>query len=321
MTMTGRLLGIGAAAMTILLGASSLAGVPAQKTQAPGYYRMMLGDFEVTVLSDGTFPIKAAEILANVTPKELETSLSRAFLKDPIEESVNGFLINTGSKLVLVDTGAGSFFGPTVGKLLKNLEASGYRPEQVDEIYITHMHLDHIGGLLADGKIAFPNATVRAAQQEADHWLSKEKMEAAPKEAKDAFEGAMKVLAPYTAAGKFKPFNGDTELVPGVRTMAAAGHTPGHTVYVIESKGEKLVLWGDLMHIAAVQFPDPAVTIRFDTDAIAATAARKKIFAEAAEHREWVGGAHLSFPGVGHLRASGSGYTFVPINYSSLLLH
>jgi glyoxylase-like metal-dependent hydrolase (beta-lactamase superfamily II) len=316
----GRLLGIAAAAM-MLSGALCVAGAPPQKTQAPGYYRMTLGDFEVTALSDGTFPMKASELLTNVTPKELEGALDRAFLKDPLEGSVNGFLINTGSKLVLIDTGSGTFFGPIVGHLIKNLEASGYRPDEVDEIYITHMHPDHLGGLIGDGKMAFPNATVRAAREDADYWLSKQKMDAAPKEAKETFENAVKALAPYQAAGRFKPFSGDVELVPGVRAEAAHGHTPGHTVYVVESKGDKLVLWGDLMHIGAVQFPDPAVVIHFDTDSTAAAASRKKIFAEAAGEREWVGGAHVSFPGIGHLRAAGSGYEFVPINYSSFLLH
>jgi glyoxylase-like metal-dependent hydrolase (beta-lactamase superfamily II) len=315
----GWLLGITAA--TLLSGAVCMASAPPQKTQAPGYYRMTLGDFEVTALSDGTFPMKASELLTNVTPKELEGALDRAFLKDPIEGSVNGFLVNTGAKLVLIDTGSGTFFGPIVGHLIKNLEASGYRPEEVDEIYITHMHPDHLGGLIADGKMTFPNATVRAAQEDADYWLSKEKMNAAPKEAKETFENAMKALMPYKAAGRFKPFSGDVELVPGVHAVAAHGHTPGHTVYVIESKGDRLVLWGDLMHIGAVQFPDPAVIIHFDSDSTAAAASRKKIFAEAAEKREWVGGAHVSFPGIGHLRAAGSGYEFVPINYSSFLLH
>ena len=99
--------------------------------------------------------------------------------------------------------------------------------------------------------------------------------------------------------------------------MASHGHTPGHATYAIGSKGEKLVLWGDLMHVAAVQFPEPSVTIQFDTDSKAAMAQRKKAFAAAAKAGYWVGAAHLSFPGIGHLRKSGSGYNFVPANYSS----
>jgi glyoxylase-like metal-dependent hydrolase (beta-lactamase superfamily II) len=305
-------------AVTILFGTvAAHAAAPQQKTQAPGYYRFKLGDFEVTVLSDGTFPMKAAEILAN-PPQQTEAALARAFLRDPIEVSVNAFLINTGSKLVLVDTGAGSLFGPTVGKLMVNLKASGYTPDQVDEIYISHMHLDHVGGLVNDGKIAFPNAVVRAAQLEADHWLSDAHLNAAPKERKEGFENAMKQVNPYVVAGRFKPFGADAALEPGIRAVAAAGHTPGHTAYVVESMGQSLVLWGDTMHVAAVQFPDPSIVIRFDDDATAAAAARKKIFADAAQNDWWVGGAHLPFPGIGHLRTSGTGYIFVPANYTSL---
>ena len=302
---------------TLLFGAAAQASAPQQKSQAPGYYRMMLGDIEITTLSDGTFQLEASKLLTNVTSKQLESALLRSFLKDSLETSVDAFLINTGSKLVLVDSGAGVLFGPTVGKLQANLKAAGYRPEQIDEIYITHMHGDHIGGLLVDGKIAFPNAIVRAAQQEADFWLSKSNMDAAPKEAKDAYQAAMTMIAPYQAAGKFKPFNGDTELVPGVRAVAAPGHTAGHTVYVVESKGQKLVLWGDLMHVAAVQFPEPATTIKFDTDSKAAAAQRKKAYADAATQGYLVGSAHLSFPGIGHLRAEGKGYVFTPVNYAA----
>jgi len=222
---------------------------------------------------------------------------------------------------VLVDTGAGTFFGPTVGKLLTNLAASGYRPEQVDEVYITHMHSDHIGGLIKDGKMAFPNAVVRASQPEADYWLSKAEMAAAPAAAKDAFANAQKALGPYIAAGRFKPFNGDVELVPGVRSVVTPGHTPGHTLYMVESGGEKLLLWGDLMHAATAQFPDPSVSLQYDIDLPAAMEQRKKVFADAAEHRYWVGGAHLPFPGIGHLRTNGSGYTFVHANYTTLTRH
>jgi glyoxylase-like metal-dependent hydrolase (beta-lactamase superfamily II) len=305
-------------ALTLLFGAAAEAGAPQQKTQAPGYYRLMLGDIEVTALCDGTFSMDADKLLTGITPPQLDAALARSFLKDPVETSVNAFLINTGSKLVLIDTGAGVLFGPTVGKLPASLEASGYRPEQVDEIYITHMHGDHVGGLIKDGKRAFPNAIVRAAQQEADFWLSKAHMDAAPADRKDGYQGAMNMLNPYVSAGKFKPFSGDTELVPGIRAVASPGHTAGHTVYVVESKGQRLVLWGDLMHVAAVQFPNPAVTIRFDTDSAMAAAQRKKVFADAAEHGDWVAGAHLSFPGMGHLSAAGSGYAYMPANYSAL---
>ncbi|HWX29776.1 MAG TPA: MBL fold metallo-hydrolase [Steroidobacteraceae bacterium] len=307
-----------ALALTLLFGVTAEAGAPQQKTQAPGYYRLMLGEIEVTALCDGTFSMDAGKMLTGIAPPQLDAALARSFLKDPVETSVDAFLINTGTKLVLIDTGAGTLFGPTLGNLPASLKASGYQPEQVEEIYITHMHGDHVGGLVKDGKRAFPNAIVRAAQQEADFWLSKAHMDAAPADRKDGYQSAMNMLNPYVSAGKFKPFSGDTELVPGIRAVASPGHTAGHTVYVVESKGQRLVLWGDLMHVAAAQFPDPAVTIRFDTDSAMAAAQRKKVFANAAEHGDWVGGAHLSFPGLGHLSAAGSGYAYVPANYSAL---
>ena len=143
-------------------------------------------------------------------------------------------------------------FGGDLGRLLSNLQASGYSPDQVDEIYVTHMHTDHIGGLMRDGKPAFINATVRADVREADHYLSQSRMIAAPADEREDFESAIAILAPYVAARKFKPFDGEVELVPGIRARPAPGHTPGHTIYVVESNGEKMVVWGDLMHVAAI---------------------------------------------------------------------
>jgi glyoxylase-like metal-dependent hydrolase (beta-lactamase superfamily II) len=308
----------GVAAVLCLFTAAH-AAAPQVKTQAPGYYRLMLGDFEVTALSDGTVPLPVDTLLTHTTKTRTDAALARNFLKPPVETSVNGFLINTGSKLVLVDTGAGGLFGPTLGNLAANLKAAGYQPEQVDEIYITHMHADHVGGLIGTpDHLAFPNAIVRADQHDADFWLSPENLANAPKEMKGFFQGAVASLQPYVAAGKFKPFQGDTELMPGIRAVAAPGHTPGHSIYVVESQGQKLVLWGDLMHVAAVQFAHPDVTIQFDTDSKSAAVQRKRAYQAAAKDGTLVGAAHLSFPGLGHLRAEGGGYAWVPLNYSGL---
>jgi len=306
------------AASTLLIGSPAHAEAPLAKTLPPGFYRMMLGDFEITALSDGTLPLKVETLLTNTSPAKVKKALDRWYLKDPVDTSVNVYLINTGSKLVMVDAGTGVLFGPTLGKLVGNLQASGYRPEQVDEIYITHMHADHVGGLMSGDKLTFPNATVRADKHDADYWLSQANMDAAPQNAKDFFKGAMASLNPYVAAGKFKPFDGDTELVPGVKAMASRGHTPGHTTYVVESKGAKLALWGDLMHVAAVQFAEPSVTIKFDTDPKSAAEQRKSAYADAASKGYWVAAAHLSFPGIGHLRADGKAYAWVPANYAPL---
>ena len=305
-------------AAVLLAAGAAQAGAPQQKVQAPGWYRMALGDIEVTALSDGTVALPVEKLLTGTTPKKVEAALARWRMGTPVETSVNGYLINTGAKLVLVDAGAGGLFGPTLGKLVANLKAAGYQPEQVDEIYITHMHPDHVGGLAADGKPVFPNAIVRADQHDADFWLSQANLDAAPKDSKGFFQGAMASLKPYVDAGKFKAIEADGELVPGVSSVATFGHTKGHRNYVVESKGQKLVLWGDLMHVAAVQFATPAVTIAFDTDSKAALAQRRKAFAAAAKGGYWIGASHLSFPGLGHLAPQGSGYQFQPANYTAL---
>ena len=311
--------GIALAPVTSLVSVAH-AAAPMAKTQAPGFYRMMLGDFEVTAISDGTVKLPMKDLLTNTTPAKVDAALKRAAIAYPVETSVNAYLINTGSKLVLIDTGAAGLFGPTLGNLLTNLKASGYQPEQIDEIYITHMHADHVGGLMSGGAIAFPNATLRIDKADTDFWLSEAKMNAAPADSKGFFQGAMASVNPYVAAGKLKTFEGGVELVPGIRPQATHGHTAGHSVYIVESKGEKLVLWGDLMHVAAVQFDNPAVTIKFDSDTKDAAKERKKAYADAAKGGYIVGVSHISFPGLGRVRANagGKGYTWIPVNYSSL---
>jgi glyoxylase-like metal-dependent hydrolase (beta-lactamase superfamily II) len=309
-------LGLLAAASALMFTQAAFAEAPQVKTQAPGYYRMMLGDFEVTVLFDGAIDLKPTELLTNVKKEDVTKALTQRFQKEPVPTSVNAFLVNTGSKLVLVDTGTGALGGPTLGGIVNNLKAAGYQPEQVDEIYITHMHFDHVGGLMSGDKLTFPNAVVRADQHDADFWLSQANLDKAPEAMKGFFKGAQASLNPYVAAGKFKSFNGDTDLVPGVKAMSTYGHTAGHTVYAVESKGQKLVLWGDLMHVPAVQFQHPEVTIQFDTDSKAAAKERKKAFADAAKQGYLVGVAHLPFPGLGHLRSEGKGYAYVPVDYT-----
>jgi glyoxylase-like metal-dependent hydrolase (beta-lactamase superfamily II) len=301
-------------ALAFLAGAAS-AAAPMAKSPAPGYFRMMLGDFEITPVSDGTVDLPVHELLAQKADKTHAT-LAKNFLKSPLETSVNAYLVNTGSKLILIDSGAGGFFGPTLGKLVANIKAAGYQPEQVDEIYVTHFHADHLGGLVNNTQALFPNATLRPNKQESDYWLSQANMDKS--QDKYSFEAAKKATAPYIQAGKFQPFQGDVELVPGIRAITTNAHTPGHTTYMVESKGQKLLVIGDLIHVAAVQMPEPKTTIDFDSDQKASAIARKKAFDAAAKGGYLIGGAHLQFPGIGHLRSEGQGYQFIPVNYTQM---
>jgi glyoxylase-like metal-dependent hydrolase (beta-lactamase superfamily II) len=297
------------------LAGSAFAAAPMVKTPAPGYSRIMLGQFEVTPLSDGTVDLPVDQLLAQ-DAKKTTAALTASHLKSPLETSDNAYLVITGSKLVLIDSGAGSVFGPTLGKLVTNLKAAGYKPEQVDEIYITHFHGDHVGGLVNNSAAVFPNAVVRANKTESDYWLSQANMDKAKD--KGSFQGAQAALGPYVKANRFKPFEGSVELVPGIRANPTGAHTPGHTTYMVESGGQKLLVIGDLIHVAAVQMENPAVTIQFDSDQKAAAAARKKEFDAAAKGGYLIGGAHLQFPGMGYLHAEGKGYRFIPVNYTQM---
>jgi glyoxylase-like metal-dependent hydrolase (beta-lactamase superfamily II) len=304
------------AMLGLLPSADSFAAAPQQRTQAPGYYRLALGSFEITALADGTADFPMDKLLIGPTPAEIQKAFSQSFLKLPVETSVNAFLINTSTKLILVDTGAGDLFGPTLGHMLGNLRAAGYKPEEVDAILITHLHGDHIGGLSQGGKMVFPNATLYVGQKDVSYWLNESNEAGAPESAQGNFKTARLAMGLYLAANKMKPFTGDTVIFPGIKAVEAPGHTPGHAMYQIESDGQKLLLWGDLVHAAAVQFADPSVSIQWDSDPKQAEATREKVFADAAKDGYWIAGAHLPFPAFGHIRAEGKGYVYVPINYT-----
>ncbi len=294
----------------------SAAQTAMSNSESPGWYRMRLGQFEITALHDGTLQLPADKVFTKISPARIGSLLARAYLPNDVTLAVNAFLVNTGTRLVLIDTGTGTspMFGSKLGSLLANLRASGYAPEQVDEIYITHLHTDHIGGLTRDGQAGFSNATVRAHVREADFYLNQARLDAAPPDAREDFESAMVAFKPYIAANRFRPFDGATELTPGVRAIPAPGHTPGHTIYAIESRGEKMLVWGDLMHVAAIQFPQPSATVQFDWDTTQSARQRRTVFADAAKNGYFVAAAHVAFPGIGKLRADGDGYTWVPVS-------
>ncbi|WP_337270417.1 MBL fold metallo-hydrolase [Oryzifoliimicrobium ureilyticus] len=332
-TSLGRLIPIAAAALviteTLFVSAAkpSFAAAPIVGTQAPGFYRMMLGSFEITVLSDGTHPFPVHKVLTQVVggkgaipldqaaPGEADALLAESKLAVPVQGSINAFLINTGSKLILIDSGAGSLYGDCCGHLIANLKSAGYSPDQVDEIYLTHLHADHVGGIAPNGNMAFKNAVVRVSQVDADYWLSDKNEQAAPKLLNSMFEGDKASLKPYIDAGKFKPFTYGEQLSPGITPIASPGHTPGHSFFMVESDGQRMLMWGDVVHVAAVQFPNPSVTLAYDSDAQMAENEREMVFSEAARSGYWIGAAHISFPGVGHVSASQGKYYWIPANY------
>jgi glyoxylase-like metal-dependent hydrolase (beta-lactamase superfamily II) len=281
--------------------------------QAPGFYRLRLGDFRITVLSDGTAPRDLPKIMSN--PAAVTEAFNAWHEALPTELSINCFLVDTGPKKILIDTGAGELFGATSGKLVNNLHQAGYRPEDIDTILLTHIHGDHSGGLSIGDRRVFPNAEVYVDRRDPDYWLSDAAEAAAPEDRKMTFAQSRQTLDPYVQADRLRTFDGATELFPGVRTVPEPGHTPGLTGYMLESRGERLLLWGDIVHAAEVQFRDPTVTVEYDVDPNQAVASRLRALDDAAREGYLVGGAHLSFPGLGHVRAEGTAFSWAPAPY------
>jgi glyoxylase-like metal-dependent hydrolase (beta-lactamase superfamily II) len=290
--------------------------VAQQKTQVPGYYRLAVGDYEVTALFDGYNDL-SPNLLKGLSKDQIRALLLRRDIDTPgVQTAFNAFLINTGKNLVLVDTGAGQCIGETAGNLSANIKAAGYEPAQVDTILLTHLHLDHVCGLVdAKHQPIFANATVYASKPEADYWLDPGAIARVPESAKGYFRVAQESTAPYLAAARFKTFTPGQSPVEGVQTTLEAGHTPGSTTYQFSSKGQSILFLGDLIHNLAVQFDHPEVSIGFDTDAKAAIASRGQVFGDVAAKKTWVAAAHLPFPGIGRITRIDKHFQWVPVEY------
>jgi glyoxylase-like metal-dependent hydrolase (beta-lactamase superfamily II) len=305
--------------MTSISGASVESGltVPGVNLQDAGVYNFNVGSIRITALSDGTVPGDMHQLLRDTTEQRTDGLLQKGFVTNPVEISINVFMFKLGTRLYLVDTGSGQLFPAGFGgKLLQSLAAAGVRPEQVTDILLTHAHDDHMGGLIHDGALEFPNAIVHVAKADVDFFGDRSNA-AKAHYGMNYFDDYFASLKHYVDAGKVQTFEGTTEIAPGISATVRPGHTPGSTFYTVESDGQKIVFVGDIIHVGAVQFPEPHVTITYDVDRRLAAQVRKTALADFARDRTLIAIPHIPFPGIGHVRTSGTGYEWVPIVYGN----
>jgi len=280
-------------------------------SQIPGFYHRKIGDIVVTAISDGYLDGDVS-VLRNIEADDANAMLKANF-RAGRRTFVNGFIIRSKGRTALIETGSGDYLLPTAGKLLGNVLAAGVDPAEIDTVILTHMHPDHSAGLtnMADNSRYFPNAQLVAHENEPRHWQDDGAMSQADDRAQKLyFQAAREQIAPYHNHARY--FQGDEEVFPGVTALRAHGHTPGHSCYMVESGGESLLIWGDIVHVPEIQAARPDVAIAFDTDISAAVASRKRIFDMAATDGLLVAGMHLHFPCFSHLVRQEDGYRLLP---------
>jgi glyoxylase-like metal-dependent hydrolase (beta-lactamase superfamily II) len=270
--------------------------------------RKQIGDITVTALSDGVLAAPL-DVVLGVARAEIERLAGRK-PGEPLPIAVNAFLLERAGKCALVDTGSGNSMGPTLGKLPENLRVLGVAPERIETIFLTHLHPDHSNGLVDDaGNAIYPNAEVVLHETEAAFWLDRDEASGATERIRRNIAKTKVTTAPYRERMRTVR---DGEAVPGISALLLAGHTPGHTGWLIQSGKDSLLIWGDLVHLAAIQIARPDTGLVYDVDPQAACATRRRMFDRVAADKLAVAGAHLDFPGFGTIVRKGAGFAFEP---------
>jgi glyoxylase-like metal-dependent hydrolase (beta-lactamase superfamily II) len=308
---------LGAVSSDSSAGAS--AATPAKANQqAPGFYRYKVGEYQITAVTDGvsTYPIPDG-FVTNASKAEISAALAAAYL-DPEQLSVpyTPIVVNTGAHLAVIDTGTGEGNFATskgaAGQFQRNLRAAGFTPEAVDVVIISHFHGDHVNGLLtADGKLAFPNATVMVPEKEWAFWMDDGEMSRAPKGRMEGlFKNNRRVFDALNR--KVTPYAWEKDVLPGIKAVGTPGHTPGHTSYVISSGKDQVFVQSDVTNLPALFARNPGWHPAFDQDGVMAEATRRRVYDMVAAERMLIQGFHYPFPGAAYLEKTSSGYREIP---------
>lgn len=314
------------AAFPLLPDSPAQATVPLAEKQAPSFYRYKVGDAQVTVVSDGKTVFKLEDsFITNAKKEEVNAVLEKAFLpRDMFTIYFAPLVINTGGKLVVLDTGNGPLAKANSkganGLFIDNMTAAGFDPKSVDMVVISHFHGDHVNGLLnADGAPAFPNAEVLVPAVEWKFWMDDGEMSRAPagrmqglfKNNRSIFEASLKK--------KVTPYEWGKEVAPGLLAVETPGHTPGHTSYVLSSGSGKVFIQSDVTNNPNPFATNPNWHAFFDQDGDMAEKTRRRVYDMVVAERLQLQGFHYPFPGLANLEKDGNGYRVITAPWNPVI--
>jgi glyoxylase-like metal-dependent hydrolase (beta-lactamase superfamily II) len=282
--------------------------------QAPGFYRFKVGDVVVTLVNDGIArrPFDPG-FVRNAEPAAVQEALAAAFQPtDTITIPFTTTVLEQDGRLTMIDAGTGGMAAPTAGRWMTNFTAAGYRPDQVETVIVSHFHGDHIQGIRSkEGAAVFPKARVHVPEAEWAFWMDEGQMSRAPEGMKGAFQGVHRVFDPMR--DDVERYGADRDLVPGLRTIAAPGHTPGHTAFLLSSGDATLLIWSDTTNKPELFVRNPSWQATFDMDGNQAAETRRRMLDMAVADRLQVAGYHFPFPATGFMTQSAGSYDYVPI--------
>jgi glyoxylase-like metal-dependent hydrolase (beta-lactamase superfamily II) len=320
LTRRSLLAGTAASALgTIPAAAPARAAAPPAGKQAPGFYRYTVGSYEITVVTDGAARVPLPDdFVTNIKKDEVQAALAAAHMNSEIFfNPFNPIVVNTGAKLVLIDTGTGEAnyqqSKGAAGQFLTNLAAAGIDPKAIDTVIISHYHGDHVNGLLrADNSLTYPNAEILVPAEEHKFWMDDGEMSRAPKGRMEGlFKNNRRVFSGEVLK-HLRTYEWDKEVVPGITAVGTPGHSWGHTSHVVASGSSKVFVQADVTHVPYLFARHPGWHAFYDQDGPKAEATRRKVYDMLAAERMAVQGFHYPFPSLGHIEKDGNGYRVVP---------
>jgi glyoxylase-like metal-dependent hydrolase (beta-lactamase superfamily II) len=321
------LAGAGAATAAAAIGShlhvpGARAATPPAGRQAPAFYRTRVGDFEVTQVADGARTFTMPQGFVRNVPRDQALAAAQAAYMPAgmVTVPFNPVVINTGSKLVLIDTGFGPGAGPPVGHLQANLAAAGIDPKAIDIVVLSHLHPDHTNGIRdASRGLAFPNAEIKVPSVDWTFWMSDDNQARAQDNPmmKAYFANVRQTFAGL--ADRVARYSWGQEAAPGITALDTSGHTPGHTSFAVSSGSAKLLVQSDVTNIPELFLRNPEWHVAYDVDPVKAVQTRRRFYDMAAAERTLISGFHFSFPSMGYVEKDGTNYRLVPVRWAPVL--